>query len=454
MAKDREEKYQKKTIETYAIGDEKPISGAHIRHPNRNINKGKETGKERNDKSNRSIEEIIADHRSGILPEELPGVLYKSLFADLANFQSEHCISVYLPTHRSSSEMNDPQDLITFKNKLAAIRSNLQQKGLNHPFIEKIMEPAFSLVKDEQLWSNLTEGLAMFMSEGFFKYIKLRQQPEEVVIINHSFHVSPLISAMTINNDHFYLLLISKKRAKLFRADQFYIEHIPIDEMPDGVEDVVHFEEKDDQNLFRMAEGGAGANFHGIGAGKPDPKENIALYLKEVDRTLHEKVLAREQAPLLVAGVDYIVPIFKQVSGYRFIYEHALLGHYENEPSSVLYAKSMEIMQPWFNRRHEEALEKYCNNLATPLTSSMPETVIPASFYSRVSDLFLCRGEHIWGSFDREANQLTMHANKEDNDDCLLDKAAVQTILNGGEVHILEKEKMPKGSTIAALMRY
>ena len=84
----------------------------------------------------------------------------------------------------------------------------------------------------------------------------------------------------------------------------------------------------------------------------------------------------------------------------------------------------------------------------------MPESVIPAAFYSQVRSLFVEKGAHIWGSFDAQNNKLELHASREEGDDCLVEKAAVQTILNGGEVFVMEKEKMPKGATIAALLRY
>ena len=84
----------------------------------------------------------------------------------------------------------------------------------------------------------------------------------------------------------------------------------------------------------------------------------------------------------------------------------------------------------------------------------MPEKVIPASFYAQISDLFICKGEHIWGKFNMDENKLEIHAQKQEGDECLLNMAAAQTYINGGAVHLLEKEQMPKESTIAAFMRF
>jgi hypothetical protein len=52
------------------------------------------------------------------------------------------------------------------------------------------------------------------------------------------------------------------------------------------------------------------------------------------------------------------------------------------------------------------------------------------------------------------ANKLVIHETQQNGDECLLNTAVIKTILTGGDVHILEKEKMPAASQIAAVLRY
>jgi hypothetical protein len=232
--------------------------------------------------------------------------------------------------------------------------------------------------------------------------------------------------------------------------------YLPIPEMPNGVDDVVHLEEKQDESLFRTDTSGAGqgANFHGIGSGKPDDKTNIALYFDEVDETAMKAVLNKENAPLLLAGVEYLIPIYKSVAGYKNIWDKALTGSYEHQDGNSIYRDAMEVMEPYFKQRSQKALDMYANNSATALTSSIAADVIPAAFYRKVWHLFVEKDQHIWGSFDEMNNELTIHETQQEGDECLIDKAILKTVLNGGEVHVLEKERMPADSKIAALMRY
>lgn len=382
-------------------------------------------------------------------------VITKEEFTELMNYKGENCISIYIPTHRSGVEVNEKQDAIMFKNVLQKVSTELQIKGIHSQTIEKLLQLGFELHNNSMFWNNQMNGLAVFMSDDFFKAVQLPFTVKEEVFVNHSFLISPLLPAVT-NKQDFYLLVLSKKDAKLYQGNAFGLRYLAVDGLPNGMDDVVHFEEKEDQQLFRQgSKGGNGsASFHGHGEGQPDDKANLAIYFQEVDKTLFTEVLHDKHVPLVLAGVEYLIPIYKGLSKYNHIAEEAITGNQEHESSHVLYEKACEILQPYFNQEINKALQNYYNQIATPLTSSMPDKIVPASFYAQISDLFVCKGEHIWGKFNDADNVLEIHPEKQEDDECLIDLAAAKTYANGGAVHLLEKEKMPKESVIAAFMRY
>src|SRR5690606_23461921 len=156
----------------------------------------------------------------------------------------------------------------------------------------------------------------------------------------------------------------------------------------------------------------------------------------------------------LLAGVDYLIPLFKKVTQYRNIWDKSLTGSFEHEDTQELYKKAIELMKPYFRERVEKAKAIYGNQSATALTSSIVEDVIPAAYYSQISQLFVQKGEHVWGKFDEQENKLVIHNEQKDDDDSLLDKAVLKTIMNGGEVFLMDKNDMPAPSIVAAIMRY
>ncbi|MGC1242949.1 MAG: hypothetical protein WA874_15270 [Chryseosolibacter sp.] len=455
-------KEQLEIADKYTDGEEMPASNVHVRHHNRNVDKREERQRNKdkqrsNNGSDTSSNETLAVERADTVAEELPAMLRKEQFSELAKFQSERCVTIYMPTNSSTNvEANKQKDLIAFKNKLQQVTAALKDKNVYQAQIEHMLKPGYDLLRNDDFWSHLSNGLAVFISDGAFKYIKLPTAPKEEVLINSTFYLTPLIPVMT-GRDYFYVLVLSKKHAKLFRADAFGMQYIAVPEMPNGVDDVVHFEEKDDQDLYRTdtAGAGAGASYHGTGTtGRPDDKTNIAMYFDEVDETIWKAVLHNENVPLLLAGVEYLIPIYKQVAQYKPIWDDAITGSHDHEDTQALYQQARAKMEPYFNERVAKALNTYGNQSATELTSAIPEDVIPAAHYGRIAQLFALEGQHIWGRFDEMNNELSVHASQEDGDECLVDKSVIRTLMNGGEVFLLPKEKMPGGSKLAALMRY
>jgi hypothetical protein len=472
MGKDREGKFHPKkgkpsggveSMERNPSNDtgmeevQQDLTNAQIMHPNRNTNKKHDYKKEQTDnQSDKTINETYTEEFVQTIPQELKVKMDREQFAALAGFKSDHCLTVYLPTHRKGMEVNEQQDLIAFKNVLQEAAGLFASKGAGELQIKRMLKPGYDLLREDEFWYNLSDTLACFIAEGRFEYIRLPFTVKQDMLLNTSFMVSPL-TRLFMQPEYFYVLLMSKKQAKLYRADAWGIELIDIPELPRGVEDVVHFEEKDDQKLFRAGTGGGtgGANFHGIGSGKPDDKKNIEMYLDEVDETLWKELLNNEHVPLLLAGIEYMIPIYKSVTQYRYLWnEHLAHGGLEHEHEEVLYRMAMEKMQPYFLERKEKALRMYANQSASALTASVVDDIIPAVYYGQVSHLFVREGSHVWGSFNVETNELVIHAAQEADDDCLVDKATTKALAMGGEVFLLPADEMPAATELAAVLRY
>ncbi len=447
-----------KMTEKYTKGPDTLSENVHLLHPNRNTNKKRDYIQEADpdNPSDKTVTEKFKEEYTGTAPAEMLGIFSRDTFATLADFSSAICISFYLPTHRKGIEVNEQYDLIEYKNLLQDAEAALNKRKIEEIEIKKLLKPGYDLLGNDAFWHNLPQGLAFFIADGYFQYARLPFSPQKQMLIDKKFFISPLVEAM-VEPEYFYLLVMSKKQVKFFRADKFGIEHLPVDELPAGIDDVVHFEEKDDQKLFRTGGSGAGggANYHGIGAGKPDEKENVSLYLKEVDNTLWKSVLHNETAPLLLAGIEYMIPLYREVSHYKFIWPDAIAhGGLEREPDSALYDMAMKKMEPYFRQRLNDAMREYFNQSAKPLTSTLPSVIIPAAYYGRVKYLFVAKDEHIWGRFDEQNNLLFMDKEQKGDDDCLVDQSVIRTILNGGEAFLLTRENMPDQSTLAAVMRY
>ena len=319
-----------------------------------------------------------------------------------------------------------------------------------------MLAPAYELVRNGDFWREQTaQGLVFFLAKGYFKHIALPSPPKPQTVVNSSFVISPLLPYF-YNSEHYYLLVMSKKQSKLFRGDRFGLTFIPLDEMPNGVEDVVHLEEKDDENLFRSGSsgGGGGAVYHGTGSSRPDDKENIAMYLAEVDSTIRKEVLRDSTAPLLLAGVGYLIPIFKKVTKYNHVWDQAITGNVEYEDDAKLFSAASEIMREYFDDAKKKALSDFGNKSATDLTAHIIDDIIRAAYYKRIDTLFVSNNARLWGTFDDINDKLVVHATETPTDHDLVDRTILKTVLAGGKVFMLDENEMPMRRMMVATMRY
>jgi hypothetical protein len=438
----------------YVADDLNLDPSVHVRHPNRNTSKGENSfkGKENKPESDKTAD-LAIDEENKTEVEELPQILNKELFIELATYQSPCCVTIYIPTHKAGVAVNEKKDLIVFKNALQDISKRLAEKEIPVAVIEQMLTPGYELIKDDAFWAGMNEGLAVFIAEGYFRYIKMPVAPESEVMCEKSFYVSPLIPIMA-SKEYFYLLVISKQKCKLFKADAFGMEYIHVPDLPDELMEVKRISEKDASTVRVATSSGGGANFHGMGGGNPDEKANIATYFEHVDDILYKQILHEENVPLLLAGVEYLIPIYKSVCDYHNVCEESITGSHEHDDKNELYKLAKEVMLPYFEQPLDKALTIYANQSATELTSASPEEIIPAAYYGRISHIFVRKADHIWGTFDEAANALVIGDTESADSEDLLHEALIKTIQMGGEVYLLDQERMPAETAVAAVFRY
>ena len=196
--------------------------------------------------------------------------------------------------------------------------------------------------------------------------------------------------------------------------------------------------------------------FHGHGvASADDPKDYISRYFHQVDEDLQD-LLRDEQALLVLAGVDYLHPIYKEANTYPYLVGEGIEGNPEELCAEELHERAWAIVQPLFLAAQKEAAAEYKQfaGAGSEQASNDLKEIVRAAYHGRVAMLFVAVGLQQWGTFDPETNTVRVHEEAEPGDEDLLDSAAVQALLNSGTVYAVEPEKVPDGASLAALFRY
>jgi len=146
--------------------------------------------------------------------------------------------------------------------------------------------------------------------------------------------------------------------------------------------------------------------------------------------------------------------MFRKACNYDHLVESCVTGNPDASSGKQLHAEAWPLVEPIFLADQREALEKYERLAGSDQTSGDLEEIVVATSIGQVDALFIAQGSQQYGIVDRN-NQSVKLTGKEDNgSEDLLNFAAVNTLLNSGQVHLLPSDDMPNGSTVAAVYRF
>jgi hypothetical protein len=277
---------------------------------------------------------------------------------------------------------------------------------------------------------------------------------QDLVVVNYRFHLKPLLPLFS-REGRFLILALSQKSIRLLQGTPVSVTEVDLKAVPKNLAEGLNYDQYKKQLQFYSGTprttGKNGAIFYG--AGIEDSKKNIHQYFQQINKGLHD-LLREEHAPLVLAGVEYLLPIYRAVNTYPHLVEKGITGNPDTLSAEELHKKGWSIVQSVLAQAQDNAVKQYAELAGTKRASSNLKTVIPASYHGRVDLLFVAIGIQKWGLFDSDTDLIELHDKPMPDDEDLLDFAAIQTLLNRGTVYALTQEKMPENLPIAAVFRY
>jgi release factor family 3 len=385
--------------------------------------------------------------------------LSKNELRTLLDKQKGVCASIFLPTRRGGVESQ--QDELRLRHQIRDAENRLLLENLRSTQVEKLLEPLTTLLEDGDFWLHTVDGLAIFRSSELFRYYRLPCSFKEQVIVSDHFYLKPLLPFLT-NDGRFYVLALSQNEIRLLEGTRYSVHEVELPEaVPESLAEALKYEETENEVWYYSSSSGAlvgkggrrAAIFYGQGVGHDDSKDHLLRYFQQIDRGLHE-LLKDEKAPLVLAGVEYLLPLYRQANTYPYLLDQGVAGNPDKLSSDALHEEAWAVVKPYFQRAQEKIAAQYRDNVGTARTSNNIREIMPAAYYGRVSSLFVAVDQELWGIFDPTSNTIHVHKEPKFRDDDLLDEAATQTLGHSGSVYAMEQAKIPGESLVAAVFRY
>ena len=361
-------------------------------------------------------------------------------------------VSIFLPTHRAGQEIQ--QDPIRLKNLLKQAEGQLIAEGSRPADARELLAPVAGLLDDAAFWRHQQDGLAVFRSRDVFRVYRLPLALSEFVSVSSRFYVKPLLPLL-MNDERFYILALSQKAVRLLECARDSVHEIEVRDVPQGMEEALP--EGTSPQLQRHTlpmDGRNASRFHGHGVGTDDVDVvNLTRYFHRVDDALKD-ILKHQHAPLILACVEYLAPIYREVTAYPHILEGILPGNPDGVKNEALHQKAWTLVLPHFRKAREQAASQYYEGLAKGRASHTLAEILPAAYQGRIAALFVPLGVRRWGRFDFDRLSLDEHEAEQPADEELLDLATMQTLMHGGRVYGVKPEEIPGGQLLAAVYRF
>lgn len=369
-------------------------------------------------------------------------------------------VSLYMPTFPMG--IKGQQNPIRLGNLIKQVEDPLREGGMGRRELQAYLKPITDLIGDEMFWREQDAGLALFLDESGLKIFELDKPFEELVKVGDNFHITPLISIYQ-GDGQYYLLALNRDRPKLYQGSKLKLVEVDEIVLPDRLQGIYnkYYEYRSNLQVYnyggspnRDVGGASSGLFFGHGGDDFDQKVEIKNFFHRFDTELMG-ALKGEDAPMVLAGIGSLHALYREANTYPYLIDEGITKDVSQLPIEELHKDSWEIVKHKYETDLEQAINVY-HQLASQEgdTTEDLEMIVSAAYFKRIHTLFITEDKRLYGQFDPEINHVTIEKDKSLSNSDLISMAVRKVLVNGGNVLVLPKEKIPGEGEAAAILRF
>lgn len=396
----------------------------------------------------------------------------RDVLLTLAEHTGWPSVSLYLHTHRTVAEKE--QDRIRFKNLVKSACEDLVAAGLSQTEATTVCAPANELLESDAFWRESSDGLAVFVSSDEMTVMRLDTPVSENSVVGDRYYLRPLFAAHR-GERRFYALALDKGGCRLFRGDGAAMEQLELEGAPESLADELKYDQREESMQLQtfagpQARAGTGRGqgmFHGHGGEKDVENSDRERYFRKVERVVSKIVPCDEPIPLLLLGVEYEIASYRALNTCKSLVDVQVTGSTAELSPHQIHLAALEALESHFDAVSRGVVDDIAEKEGSGLVTHGPTEIVEAAVAGRVRALLFDGGKGPFGVFDRETfkaevvcidppEKLREKASSDAPDSCgwdLVDLAAAETLLQGGDIFAFDGENSPVEGVVA-LLRY
>lgn len=265
----------------------------------------------------------------------------------LAKFNQPFSVTIYIP-HIEPTGSSNP-NMIELKNLIRQAKNRLAAEGLKSNLIEKTLKPVVALLEGREFWPVQRESLAVFAHSKFFKYFHVpgRQFKQSSVTIGSGFNLEPLDKL--VSEDKSYLVLaLGHNNVQLYKGNRYHIKPVKLSGFPADMLKTLRIDELprviEPHPASTVERGDRGYQaFHGQYNESQTDKTMLLQFFRLVNRRL-SGFLQGKNIPVVLAGVSYLMPIYRTVNTYPHLVLPSVNGSNETIRPDTIRQQAWSII--------------------------------------------------------------------------------------------------------------
>lgn len=353
--------------------------------------------------------------------------------------RADACVSIYLPTH-VLTQMTDI-DRLEFRSLSEAALKQLDDVDLDRKRIAALGDRLNRLGEDDAFWRVQSNSLAVFASADGMTTYRLPSHLKAAVEVSDRYHLRPLLRSVSFPRTA-YVLAFSQNASRLIELapDGPAIE-ILVPDMPAGLADVVAGTDRHEPASPSRSDG-------------EGRKLVIGKYARAVDAALRT-ILADGTAPLILACVEFLGPLYRSVNTYPYIADEMVTGNFEHLSPQELADEARPVLQRLDAAKVASLHGQYEDLFGRGRATSDLAQIGRAARSGAVQTLIFDIDGSSPGRVDDETGMFHMWGGSHASSYDVVDEIVGQVILHGGNAVGVRKDDLPdRNSSVAALLRY
>lgn len=277
-----------------------------------------------------------------------------------------------------------------------------------------------------------------------------------IVSTGDRFDIRTLL-AIANTQTSFYILALSQNRTRLLKCTERSSEEVPLPGVTVNLNEAMQTRQPDhvldNRSSAGPSMGSGGGVMFGTSTDADNKDEYLLHFFMEIDRAVGE-VLKGSSDPLIPAGVEHEIALYRRVNSYAHLAEPGIHGAPDGLEGGEMHRRALAFLREYMAQPGNEVPADFDKKVGTGHASAHIADIVDAAYQGRVSHLYLQESATYIGAYDGVRQRVKHTLDPLDSPEDLIDGAARETILHGGIARMVPASAMPNGVPVCALYRY